>query len=181
MLGLRNLTRGPAALEERPAAPEHDRRRQRELDPVAETRRDDVCASQRRHAHIAKRPAGRRAPRSSRNGASCRAVRDSLPPKPRPSSAPAPCRRWDSSRAVAHDLGMHGAGPLRFACDGKFGLQRHAALGTRRRDDPCESPDPWGRRTQSPAPACCPRGQLGLGSGSRLRERAATRTYPARL
>ena len=37
-VGAAELYRCPAALEKRPAAPQHDGRRQRELDPVAETR-----------------------------------------------------------------------------------------------------------------------------------------------
>ena len=128
--------RGPEALEERPAAPEHDRRGERELNPgsqTAATRCTRACqarsccpwrsraAEQSRTRLIQKR---RVMSRSSGFSSA------------RSHGARLKGHAADGARSGpgAHDLGMHGAGVLSArGRDGNVRLQRHAARGTRTR------------------------------------------------
>ena len=75
--------RRPAAHEERPARPQHDRRREHELNPDRDLRRNVVVQVERgkMRAHFQDRRPAPRARRRSRTGASCRSVRGSAPPR----------------------------------------------------------------------------------------------------
>ena len=91
----------PAAHEERPCAPEHDRRRQHEPKPAhiaGEGAPDRAAGPEGTHSSRRRRPESS-APCSPRTGASCRrAPRSRARPRPE-SSARASCRKSDSSRA----------------------------------------------------------------------------------
>ena len=66
----------PAAHEERPAGPQHDRRRQHELQPVRQLLADQRCRSNEMPAHLQHDDRQRRARARSRTAASCRPARD---------------------------------------------------------------------------------------------------------
>ena len=110
MLRLRVTQRLPAAHEERPARPQHDRRRERELDPVRQ-RLIDRSRARRRCARPspARTPAASaRAPIQKRRVMS--AVRDWARCRRSRSRAPAPCRRSGRSPGRPAGSRMHRAG-----------------------------------------------------------------------
>ena len=101
----------PRRAEERPAGPQHDRRRQHDW-TQAESGDTNVVQAEPRHmaAHFQHEDRQREHQRRSRSGGSCRSVRDSgLLRRSRP-TAPAPCRRSGSFPAFLPDFGMHRAG-----------------------------------------------------------------------
>jgi hypothetical protein len=106
----------PAAHEERPAAPQHHRRGERELDPAASEqpatrsgrmRWPPIATDHERHGER-RRHQKRRVMSTSSGFSSSSAVA--------PSSARAPCRRSGSRPGIAHDLRVHRAGPRSDAC-----------------------------------------------------------------
>ena len=127
MFGLRLTIDAHMRVEERPARPQHDRRRERELDPVRRRAMPIACDERCRRAPCrpsrARTPA-RRARRRSRSAASCRRAPDSAR---RRASAIARLERHAAVRAragpIAHHLGVHRAHPLEHEPRG-----RHLAL-----------------------------------------------------
>jgi hypothetical protein len=120
----------PAAREEGPAAPQHHRCRQRKLDPGCQSRREHV--HQRAHAQH-----GQRHQRNAQQHARPEAPRHLAQlrifflGRRRGHRLQRHAADWARTRTVAHNLGMHRAGPLRLARrDGDVALQRHTALRT---------------------------------------------------
>ena len=103
MLRLRVTQRLPAAHEERPAGPQHDRGREHELNPVRQRRIDQTVAADEMAAHLQHDRRERQAPRRSRSAGSCRRARGSARRRGSRPRAPAPCRR--SGRFLARPGG----------------------------------------------------------------------------
>ena len=97
----------PAAHEERPARPQHDRCGERELNPVRHRLVDERMTAKEVRAHLEHKDRRGRARGRSRSGASCRQVRDWARCRRWRSPVRAPCRR--SGRCPARSDGSPGA------------------------------------------------------------------------
>ncbi len=124
------LDRRPEAVKERPSAPEDNRGRQREATPRHQPRRRGVLPTRNQvdeHAAYHEWSGEDQAdPESARHVAQF-GILDLDGDGPRLQSHPA---NGTAAGRVAHDLGMHGAGPLGLGrSDRCFRFERHAALG----------------------------------------------------
>ena len=95
------LERGPGALEERPPGPQHDGRRQQELNPVRCLLAEPLMEVRSGARPFPGRTPAPPAPSRSRTAATYRQARDWGPCRPTPAPARAPCRRSGTSRDPA--------------------------------------------------------------------------------
>ena len=122
--------RGPAALEERPAAPEHDRRRERELEPGAPAARDAALPMPEHVAHRQSTSGSQQRGADPEAAAHVAGVGARPSSSAAPSSARAPCRRSGSRPArPARSPGASGGG--RQGAGGRGGLGLRVFQGCR--------------------------------------------------